>query len=203
MIPGIDVSHFQGAIDCAQVAASGVVFAYIKASEGKFIKDPLYSSNYASLRQNQVVRGAYHFFHPQVDSQAQASNFLEAVNQLAAGDLPPALDVEITEQQSPNAIAAAMQQWLDAVEQTLGRAPVIYTSPSFWNTALAGTTAFAGYPLWVAEYTSNPEPKIPPGFSDYVFWQYSQTGSVPGILGSVDQDWFNGSIDDLNQLAGL
>lgn len=203
MIPGIDVSHFQGAIDSAQVAGSGVVFAYIKASEGEFTKDPFYSTNYSSLRQNQVLRGAYHFFRPEVDAQAQASNFLAAVNQLTAGDLPPALDVEVTGEQSPSAIAAGMQQWLDAVQQSLGRTPVIYTSASFWNTALGGTAAFTGYPLWVAEYTSGPAPKIPTGFSNYAFWQYSQSGSVPGISGSVDEDWFNGSTNDLNQLAGL
>jgi lysozyme len=203
MLSGIDISHYNGSVDCAKLAAAGVVFAYVKASEGRFTRDPLYAANYAGLKQNRVLRGAYHFFYPHLDAQAQASNFLAVVNHLNAGDLPPALDVEISGEQSPSVIAAAMQQWLDSVQQSLGRPPVIYTSASFWNTALGGTAVFSGYPLWVAEYTGNPVPRIPKGFSDYVFWQYSESGSVRGISGNVDTDWFNGTADDLNRLAGL
>jgi lysozyme len=142
-------------------------------------------------------------FFPQLDPEAQASNFLSVVARLAPGDLPPALDVEVSGEQSPSAIEAVVQQWLDVVQRNLGRTPVIYTSASFWNTALGGTDAFANNPLWVAHYTSNPSPNIPSGFSDHVFWQYSKSGSVPGIAGDVDMDWFKGSLADLNQLAGL
>jgi len=203
MLAGIDLSHYNGPVDYGRLAAGGVVFAYLKASEGRFTKDPLYATNYAGLQQNHVVRGAYHFFYPQLDAQAQALNFLSVVTQCPAGDLPPALDVEVSGEQSASAIAAAMQRWLDLVQKNLGRTPVIYTCAGFWNTALGGTSAFAGYPLWVAEYTNNLQPEIPAGFSDFVFWQYSQSGSVPGISGNVDLDWFNGSQTDLNQLAGL
>ncbi|HTA23098.1 MAG TPA: GH25 family lysozyme [Terriglobales bacterium] len=202
MVAGIDVSHYNGPVNYGKLAAGGFAFAYVKATEGRFTKDPLYPANYAGLRQNQVLRGAYHFFYPQLDAQAQASNFLTVVTQLTPGDLPPVLDVEVSGEQSPSAIAAAMQQWLDVVQQQLGRTPIIYTAAGFWNAALGGTTAFAAYPLWVAEYTGNPAPRIPTGFSSYVFWQYSQSGSVPGIAGNVDLDQFNGSSSDLNQLAG-
>jgi len=109
----------------------------------------------------------------------------------------------VSGEQSPSAIAAAMQQWLDAVQQNLGRTPMIYTAAGFWNTALGGTTSFASYPLWVAEYTGNSSPRLPAGFTNYVFWQYNQSGSVPGIASNVDMDQFNGSLSDLNQLAGL
>jgi hypothetical protein len=62
------------------------------------------------------------------------------VTQLNAGDLPPVLDVEVSGEQSPSAIAAAMQQWLNAVQQNLGRTPIIYTAAGFWNTALGAGT---------------------------------------------------------------
>lgn len=135
--------------------------------------------------------------------QEQAENFLRVVRELAPGDLPPALDVEESGEQTASALAAAIQQWLEAVQQRLGRTPVIYTSASFWNAALGGTTAFAGYPLWVAHYTSNALPNMPAGFSNFVFWQYSDAGNVAGITGKVDLDWFQGSMAELRQLAGL
>lgn len=203
MVSGIDISHYNGSVNFQQLAAGGLAFAYVKASEGKFTKDPFYAVNYAGLQQNQILRGAYHFFYPQLDAQAQAANFLSVVTQLNAGDLPPVLDVEVTGEQNSSAIAAEMQQWLDAVQQKLSRTPMIYTATGFWNTALNGITAFSGYPLWVAEYTNNPAPRLPAGFTNYVFWQYSQSGSVPGISGNVDMDQFNGSVSDLNQLAGM
>jgi len=203
MVSGIDISHYNGSVDFGQLAAGAFAFVYVKASEGRFTKDPLYAANYAGLQQNQMLRGAYHFFYPQLNAQAQASNFLSVVTQLNAGDLPPVLDVEVSGEQTPSVIAAAMQQWLDAVQQNLGRTPMIYTAAGFWNTALGGTTSFASYPLWVAEYTGNSAPRLPTSFTNYVFWQYSQSGSVPGIAGNVDMDQFNGSLSDLNQLAGV
>ncbi len=203
MIQGVDLSHYNGAVDFWKLAAGGVIFAFVKASEGKSRKDPLYLTNYAGLKRHQIVRGAYHFFSPQFDAQAQAANFLSVVNSLVPGDLPPVLDVEMDGEQTPSAIAAGIQQWLDSVQQSLGRTPIIYTSPGFWNTALGGTSAFASYPLWIAQYTSNPSPNIPSGFSYYLFWQYSESGSVPGVTGNVDMDWFKGSPADLNQLAAV
>jgi len=203
MVRGIDISHYNGPVNFAQSAGSGFAFVYVKASEGRFTKDPLFAANYAGLLQNQIPRGAYHFFYPQLDAQAQASNFLSAVTHLNAGDLPPVLDVEMSGEQNPSAIATAIQQWLDSVQENLGCTPMIYTAAGFWNTALGGTTSFASYPLWVAEYTGNSSPRLPTGFTNYVFWQYSQSGSVPGIASNVDMDQFNGSLSDLNQLAGL
>ena len=163
MVSGIDISHYNGSVDFGQLAAGAFAFVYVKASEGRFTKDPLYAANYAGLQQNQMLRGAYHFFYPQLNAQAQASNFLSVVTQLNAGDLPPVLDVEVSGEQTPSVIAAAMQQWLDAVQQNLGRTPMIYTAAGFWNTALGGTTSFASYPLWVAEYTGNSSPRLPAG----------------------------------------
>jgi lysozyme len=203
MIPGVDLSHYNGAVNFGKLAAGGVMFAFAKASEGRFTKDPLYPAHYAGLKQHRIVRGAYHFFYPQLDAQAQAANFLSVVKNLVPGDLPPVLDVEVSGEQTPSAIAAGMQTWLDSIQHSLGRTPIIYTAPSFWNTVLGGTSAFAGYPLWIAQYTSHPSPHIPPGFSDYLFWQYSESGSVPGVAGNVDRDWFKGSAADLNQLAGV
>lgn len=203
MIGGIDVSHNNGAVDWAKVASTGVAFAYVKASQGQFSKDQLFAANYAAAKQNQILRGAYHFFSPRRGGQEQAENFLSVVGELAPGDLPPALDVEECGEQSASALAAAIQRWLEAVQQRLGRTPVIYTSASFWNAALGGTAAFAGYPLWVAHYTSNALPNMPVGFSNFIFWQYSDAGNVAGITGKVDLDWFQGSMAELRQLAGL
>jgi LysM repeat protein len=39
------------------------------------------------------------------------------------------------------------------------------------------------------------------GWDAWTFWQYSESGSVPGISGSVDLDYFNGTLSDLEALT--
>jgi lysozyme len=201
LVSGLDVSHYNGSIDWASVANAGIVFAYAKATEGTASQDTHFQANYTAMQQNNILRGAYHFFRPSLDGQAQADNFLKFVTALEQGDLPPALDVEVSDGQAPHVIISRVQQWLDTVEAALGRTPLIYTARGFWSANLAGSPAFGRYPLWVAHYTNNPSPNLPPGFLNYTFWQYSEAGHISGITGSVDLDKFNGSIDDLRQLA--
>lgn len=204
VVRGIDVSHFQGDIDWTQVAAASIKFAIAKATEGTGVKDAKFAANYAGIKNSGMIRGAYHFFHPSSDAQAQAANFLQRVTQLEPGDLPPALDVEVNDGKSASVIIAGVRQWLQAVETALGRKPMIYTSASFWNANLGGTGEFTDHPLWVAHYTFKPQPNIPNGFTTHAIWQFSQKGSVNGVAGNnVDLDRFNGPEDDLRTLAGL
>jgi lysozyme len=57
--------------------------------------------------------------------------------------------------------------------------------------------------LWVAHYTEKPTPNIPSGFTDYTLWQYSESGAIAGINGNVDMNKFNGTLADLQSLAGV
>src|SRR5947209_5974916 len=38
-------------------------------------------------------------------------------------------------------------------------------------------------------------------WGNWTFWQYSQSGEVPGIAGSVDLDVYNGSLSQLEELC--
>jgi lysozyme len=196
-LAGIDVSHWQGAIDWNAVAGDGVEFAFIKATEGGDYTDPRFAQNWAGARQAGVVRGAYHFFRPQTDAMAQAAHFLSTV-QLAPGDLPPVLDVEVTDGRSLDVVAAGVRVWLQEVERATGRRPIIYTRASFWTAQMGG--GFGGYPLWVAHYGVN-QPNIPGGWGEWTFWQYSDAGRVDGISGDVDLNWFNGGRAELETFA--
>lgn len=191
-LPGIDVSRWQGTIDWSAVAADGVEFAFIKATEGGDYTDPRFAANWAGAQQAGVARGAYHFYRPQTDAMAQAAHFLRTV-QLAPGDLPPVLDVEVTDGRSAAQIAAGVRTWLQEVERATGRRPILYTRASFWTGQMGG--GFGGYPLWVAHYGVS-SPSIPAEWSGWTFWQHSDAGSVDGIGGGVDLDWFNGDREE-------
>ena len=88
---GIDISHWQGTIDWAQVAAAGKRFAFMKASEDIDFVDTTYPANRAAANANGIVIGAYHFAQPDLtpgDAQAEADHFLDTA-QIADGRPAP------------------------------------------------------------------------------------------------------------------
>ena len=114
-LAGIDVSHFQGEVDWGAVAATGVRFAFIKATEGLDDVDPRFAQNWQGSRAAGLLRGAYHFLHPNLDAGQQAAHFLSVVT-LDDDALPPALDVEVTNGVAPAALATCIETWLGAVQ---------------------------------------------------------------------------------------
>jgi lysozyme len=194
---GIDVSHFQGTVNWAAVRQAGVAFAFAKATDGLTWVDPQFAANWPAMSAAGVLRGAYHFFEPGDDAAGQADFFLQTV-QPAAGDLPPALDVE-TLGGSSASLWEGVETWLQTVAAAIGAQPFLYVSPDFADGNQA-PASLAAYPLWVAEY-GVAEPALPTGWSNWLIWQRSETGTVAGISGSVDLDLLNGPLAKLAALA--
>lgn len=74
-VSGIDVSHYQGAIEWDKLAEDGHDFVFIKATEGKELQDKAFFANWTLAGKTSMRRGAYHFFRPEVTADAQARNF--------------------------------------------------------------------------------------------------------------------------------
>ncbi|MFT3694975.1 MAG: GH25 family lysozyme [Kofleriaceae bacterium] len=222
VVEGIDVFNGQGAIDWSMVSSSGRGFAFIKATQGTYNKQTTFPTNWTNAQTNAVKRSPYHFFDGTNDGVAQANAFLEAVTAaggLGSGDLPAMLDIECptsaTEANTQSNCeytgdsgwvdTATLNQrifdWLDTVEAATGRKPIIYSYPSWFADVKVTDSRLADYPLFIASYNSCAT--IPAPWTTAVFWQYSATGTVPGIAGTkdVDLDRFFGSADDLNGFA--
>ncbi len=199
---GIDVSHHQGAIDWAAVKGDGITFAFARVSDGTATPDTRFAANWAGMKAAGVVRGAYQYFRPYVDVTAQANLMIEAMADLGPGDLPPVLDVENNDGgQSAAAITAAVQTWVAQVEAATGRRPIIYTGPYFWRDTV-GAPDLSPSLGWIADY-NYACPRTPaPWEAGWTFHQDSADGSVAGIDGPVDTDWFDGTLDDLLALTG-
>ena len=201
-LEGVDVSAYDQAVDWTQVKASGRPFGIAKATEGSTFVDPKFATNWSGMKSASVVRSAYHFFHCDSDPMTQASFFLGVMGPLEQGDLPPTLDFEdITTCTSSTGVAMAVE-WLDAVAQSTGTLPILYTSVNVLGN-FTGTQAFAGHAqLWVASRGVTC-PNLPAPFTTWSIWQYSFMGTVPGIPASngvADLDQFNG---DMNALLAL
>lgn len=194
---GIDVSKYQPEVNWAEVKQAGYAFAFARATYGSGQVDAYFDSHWRGMKAAGVARGAYHFFVTADDPTAQANLFVRAVGSLGDGDLPPVIDVEADSGTGAN-LVGGVRVWLDIVERELGRVPAIYTAPAFWNENL--TAGFGRYPLWVAEYGVS-RPKPVKGWDGWTFWQHSESGTVPGIRGSVDLNYFNGTAADLEALT--
>ena len=204
-LPGIDVSHWQGSINWTSVRNAGIQFAYIKATEGTSYKDPMFNTNYPAAYYAGVIRGAYHFARPALSSGATQANYFASNGGAWSADnltLPGALDLEAG---CHGLSQSAMRNWIldfyNTYKARTGRDVVIYTTRSWWATCTGSWTGMAGRsPLWVAHWGVS-SPSLPAGWGYYTFWQYTDSGSVPGISGPVDRDYFNGSRDRLLALA--
>lgn len=190
-IHGIDVSRYQqtiawDAVREMKVKNIQIGFAFIKATEGIGNTDPHFYRNWKKSKQAGVIRGAYHFFNTLKDGRSQAENFIKTVN-LEKNDLPPVVDIEQLNGINPVIVKKELKKWLDMVEYHYKIKPVIYTNADFYSRYLG--KEFDSYPLWVAHYYQDYEPRIN---RPWTFWQHSEEGRVNGILSRVDFNVFNG-----------
>ena len=199
-VRGLDISHYQDRISWerlrnANISGQPVRFVFIKATEGESLIDENFNENFYQARQNDIIRGAYHFFVPDVDARRQARFFIKQVH-LEQGDLPPVLDVEKAGNLNTQQLQKAVRQWLDIVEQHYGVKPILYTGYKF-KLQYLNTPAFDEYPYWIAHYyVGKLEYKGP-----WAFWQYTDVGHVDGISGYVDCNTFNGTLQQLHALT--
>jgi len=213
---GIDVSVWQGRVTWPQVKnQSHVRFALAKATQGDYLVDPQFQNNWTGIRNAGLIRGAYHFFSPRIHPINQANYFVRQIeNTLRPEDFPPIVDIEYY----PKYIEQEWQRFsipdridrirrcLDRVERDTGRVPIIYTSASSWRAITDNDSSFTRYPLWVANYgqaLTNPlMPQGNWGGQGWKLWQFSDTGRVRGVSGNVDENWFNGTLQEMEDFIG-
>jgi lysozyme len=207
---GTDVASYQHPsgqpIDWKAVAASGQAFTIVKATESTTYTNPYARADVTGARGAGLVVGVYHYANPAVSATAQADYFARQVNGFGGTLLPPALDLETTGGLSPSALITWTSTFLTRLRQDTGRTPMIYTGPYFWSTAMAGSKAFAQYPLWEAHWTTAAAPQSVGGWPTWTLWQYSNgtygsPAPVPGIPALVDRSRFGGTKAQLTALA--
>lgn len=206
-LKGIDVSNHQGVVDWVHVAASGVGFALIKASgdEGasNVYLDPEFPTNWAQTRGVGLVRGAYHYARPSAVSPAASVTTLQraiqAVGGLQAGDLV-ALDIEDPDVPDRTSLHVWVAEWLALAEEVFGVAPIKYSARYYTSTHDLEHADLERFPTWWASYQAT-EPAGVPGWTPLAIWQYSASGTVPGVAGAVDLNVFHGTAAELRALG--
>lgn len=188
-LDGIDVSDNNGTIDWNKVAAAGVKFAWIKASEGITYKDKKFVENVQGALEVGIVPYPYHYYLPNDDPNAQAQNHLDVLSVISHEFNLSGLDLE-----NDDAWAAAPSD--PAGTRVLEYINVIESAnlPVVLYMVLGFAAKWFPLAVWLdqfAKWWSHWEETTPS--SAFEFWQYTDNGLVDGINGPVDLDYFNGS----------
>jgi GH25 family lysozyme M1 (1,4-beta-N-acetylmuramidase) len=213
-VAGIDVSshdHSSFQIDWPGVAASGVSFAYVKATEGSSYTNPYFAADNQAAKAAGLLTGAYTFARPDLRNPVGDANYFidHAAWTNDSHTLVPFLDMEwpysalnlttcygLTTQD----MVTWIQQFLGQVKVRIGRNAMIYTATSWWNQCTGNSTAFGAYPLDVANYNGAPG-TMPSSWQTWNIWQYA--GGNNSQQGNYDKDVFNGDLATLHRLAGV
>jgi GH25 family lysozyme M1 (1,4-beta-N-acetylmuramidase) len=193
------------------VAAGGVQFAYVKATEGKTYVNPYFHDDYNAAKANGILAGAYVFARPDKrDPVGEANFFMDHAEWLNDSQtLIPFLDLEWPYGSlnlpacwglTPAEMVSYIRAFVDTVFRRTGRAMMIYTNTNWWNPCTGNNASFGNHPLDLASYTNSAPTRLPAGWSSFAIWQYA--AGNPSVPGDYDKDAFNGDYAALNQLAG-
>lgn len=199
---GIDVARYQGTIDWAQVAGSGIDFAMVRvgyrADQSREIcADTNARYNMQEAQKNGIKVGAY-FFSTAVTAEeavAEADWVADYISQYQITypvaydcegfDQPDSAQYGLTNAQRTDIAIAFMQEIYNR-----GYTPMFYSSMgeltgnAKWDTdRIAGT-----YRIWVSQYPAVPYPQTAQSSytGSHVMWQYTNRGTVAGISKPVD-----------------
>lgn len=190
---GIDVSEYQPAIDWQQVKAAGIEFAIIRigyrgyGEEGKLVEDAMYRQHLEGAL-NAGLEVSVYFFSQAISKEEtleEADFVLERVQGVPIS-YPIVFDTEEitydtsrTEGLSRSQFTENCITFCDAVEEK-GYSSMIYANMK-WMAFTLELEKLENYAKWYADY--EPVPQCPYAFQ---MWQYTESGSVPGIEGNVD-----------------
>lgn len=194
-VHGVDVSRFQTSVDWQTARANGVNFAFIKATEGGDMVDPMFKEHWRGAGAAGVARGAYLFYYHCRAPEEQARWFFKHVPKTPGG-LPPVLDMEWTPtsptctiRRDADVIRADAAVIVQMMTDHYGTAPILYTTGDFFeDNAL---WKLDGVEFWLRSVAAHPSDRYPG--QHWAFWQYTSTGEVPGMAGAIDINVFAGS----------
>ena len=193
---GVDVSSHQGEIDWEQVRSAGMEFAIIRIGYRGYTSGGIYGDEYAranleGARAAGLKVGVYFYSQALDEGEARREaryclDFLDG----EAIDLPVVFDWEYagedtrSGEMTHDALMACTRAFCQEVEDAGYRA-MIYFNPHIAEDLLT-LEELQEYPFWLAMYTDQMTWPW-----EVEMWQYTATGSVPGIQGDADINlWF-------------
>ena len=190
---GIDVSGWQGEVDYKQVSEDGIEIVYIKATEGTSYTNSYYLDAYNNAKANGLKVGFYHYLTARsIEGAVREAEYFASVIGSLDSDCRLAMDFESFGNLTRDQINEISFAFLRRVQEITGKEMVIYSNTNDATNIFSSELA-NNYPLWVAQYGVT-EPTPNGNWEVWIGWQYTSTGSVSGVLGNVDRNYFTEDI---------
>lgn len=200
-LTGPDASWHQGTINWQSVRNAGMDFAIIKATEGtSYTHTDWFETNWPRVHASGLVPGAYHFLRANQSPAQQADYFVNTVGDfngvLACLDVETGADGGHPTSQNAHDFALRFNQ------RVPNHPLIVYTGRWYWVGVLGNPLDGATIgPLWHSAYTATPGSTYG-GWPKFTFWQYTSSGTCPGIPSPCDLNQFFGTNSDLLALTG-
>lgn len=195
---GIDVSEFQGDIDWQAVKSSGIEFAIIRmgyrgyGESGTLVVDPMFDVHIKGAIDAGLQAGVYFFSQAITAEEArEEAEFVLKHIEMYALTGPVVFDTEEIKYDTARTDNNTVKQFTDYCIifcdeiKKAGYESMIYANMK-WMAFTLDLTRLTEYPFWYADYHETPQCPY-----DFEMWQYTETGTVPGVNGNVDINlWF-------------
>lgn len=202
---GIDISHYNESIVEKITLPDTISFVICKATEGLHFRDSYFDSNWKSLKEKGITRGAYHFYHIDSDPIRQAKHYLSVVQKWESNDIIPIVDIEDQsfisidkKKVDKEVLQTNLLRFLSHIENVTKMVPMIYVDKNFANTYLI-KKEFSKYPLWLAEYTNKEKPIVPIVWEEIGFKIWQKTSKYHFKSKIVDFDIFHGDLETITK----
>lgn len=143
--------------------------------------DPTFAAHKAGLGEKLV--GAYWYAYPSLDVETEAKAFVETVG-VVPHNFTYWLDIETNDGKTDAEVNAWCQTFLKKVDELTNKVCGLYMNRNWYSNKINADTKTAR-PIWLAHYgtaeMSNP-------VANQVAHQYTETGSVAGVDGYVDEN---------------
>ena len=199
---GIDVARYQGTIDWAQVADSGVDFVMVRVGyrmdgSREIVADSNARYNMQEAQKNGIKVGAYFFSTATTTDEAieeagWVADFIAKYQitypvayDCEGFDQPDSVQYGLTNAQRTDIAIAFLQEIYNR-----GYTPMFYSSMGeLTGSAKWDTERLEGsYRIWVSQYPATPYPQTAKSSytGTHAMWQYTNRGTVDGISKPVD-----------------
>ncbi len=195
-LQGIDVSDHQGEIDWQAVADAGYEFVFVRVGfrgygeEGTLNEDTMAIEYMQDAEAAGLEVGAY-FFSQALNEEEAAEEAVFAADVIKRSGvrmtLPLVYDPEYIEGTQGRAdnlsreqISANAHAFKEAAEEAMNCKTALYTN-LYWENNCFDNETLNDFEIWYADYNETPQTPY-----QFTWWQYSETGSVPGIKGEMD-----------------
>ena len=207
IVNGVDVSFYQGNINWTAVKADGVDFAFIRlgyrgSKNGVLYEDAYFKNNITGALNAGMMVGVYVTSQAISEDEAveEAKFALERIKDYQVS-LPVVIDYEYDANKTGRLYTAKLSkdtttQICNAFSneiQAAGYQTAVYANKNMLEQGMVA--AGLNTQVWLAHYTTESDYA-----GNYKYWQYTNKGTVSGITGQVDMDfWYDDGIRNFNE----